>query len=62
MYADNLKCSDPANPTNAPSCSGVPSKEMDVQSDQKVSVHLIITIQESGAQRLFDQLVYFSVE
>jgi len=29
-----------------------------VQDDQKVSVHLMITIQKSGAQRLFDQPVY----
>ena len=29
-----------------------------IQSDQKVSVHLMITIQKSGVQRLFDHPVY----
>jgi hypothetical protein len=29
-----------------------------IQGDQKVSVHLMITIQSSGAQRLFDHPVY----
>jgi len=28
-----------------------------IQDDQKVSVHLMITIQKSGAQRLFDHPV-----
>ena len=28
-----------------------------IQSDQKVSVHLMITIQKAGAQRLFDHPV-----
>jgi hypothetical protein len=31
-------------------------KEM--QGDQKVSVHLTITVQSSGAQRLFDHSVF----
>ena len=30
------------------------------QSDQKVSVHLLVTIQKSGAQRLFDHPVYIT--
>ena len=30
----------------------------DIQGDQKVSMHLIITIQSSGEQRLFDHPVY----
>jgi len=30
----------------------------EIQSDQKVSVHLMFTIQSSGAQRLFDHPVY----
>jgi len=30
----------------------------EVQGDQKVSVHLTITVQSSGAQRLFDHSVY----
>ena len=30
-----------------------------IQGNQKVSVHLIITIQSSGAQRLFDHPVQF---
>ena len=29
-----------------------------LQGDQKVSVHLTITVQSSGAQRLFDHPVY----
>ena len=29
-----------------------------IQGDQKVSVHLMITIQSSGAQKLFDHSVY----
>ena len=29
-----------------------------IQSDQKVSVHLTITVQSSGAQRLFDYPVF----
>jgi hypothetical protein len=29
-----------------------------VQGDQKVCMHLMITIQSSGLQRLFDQSVY----
>ena len=29
-----------------------------MHGDQKVSVHLLITIQKSGAQRLFDHSVY----
>jgi len=28
-----------------------------IQGDQKVSVHLTITVQLSGAQRIFDHLV-----
>jgi len=32
-------------------------KEKKIQGDQKVSVHLMITIQSSGAQRLFDHSV-----
>jgi hypothetical protein len=32
--------------------------EAQVQGDQKVSVHLTITVQSSGAQRLFDHPVY----
>jgi hypothetical protein len=30
---------------------------LEIQSNQKVSVHLMITIQSSGAQRLFDHSV-----
>jgi len=29
-----------------------------IQGDQKVSMHLMITIQSSGAQRLFDHPVF----
>jgi hypothetical protein len=32
-----------------------------MQGDQKISVHLMITIQLSGAQRLFDHPVYHNV-
>jgi len=32
-----------------------------IQADQKVSVHLMITIQSSGAQRLFDYPVYIYI-
>jgi len=32
-----------------------------IQGDQKVSVHLMITIQPSGAERLFDHPVYNGV-
>jgi hypothetical protein len=32
-----------------------------IQGDQEVSVHLIITIQSSGAQRLFDHSVYIYI-
>jgi len=35
------------------------SKAPHVQDDQKVSVHLMITIQSSGAQRLYDHPVCF---
>jgi len=31
--------------------------ETNIQGDQNVSVHLMITIQKAGAQRLFDQPV-----
>jgi hypothetical protein len=31
---------------------------MHIQSDQKVSVHLMITIQQVGAQRIFDHPVH----
>jgi hypothetical protein len=30
---------------------------VEVQNDQKVSVHLMITVQSSGAQRLFDHCI-----
>jgi len=33
---------------------------MNIQGDQKVSVHLMITIQSSGVQRLFDHPVYIT--
>ena len=33
------------------------TKHYKIQCDQKVSVHLIITIQKAGAQRLFDHPV-----
>ena len=32
-----------------------------IQGDQKVSVHLMITIQKSGAQTYFDHPVYIYV-
>ena len=32
-----------------------------IQSDQNVSVHLMITIQKSGAQRIFDRPVYIYI-
>jgi hypothetical protein len=32
-----------------------------IQGDQKVSVHLMITVQSSGAQRLFDHPVQMQV-
>jgi hypothetical protein len=32
-----------------------------IQGDQKVSVHLMITIQNAGAQRLFDHPVYIYI-
>jgi len=32
-------------------------KKKNIQGDQKVSVHLMITIKSSGAQRLFDHPV-----
>jgi hypothetical protein len=32
-----------------------------VQGDQKVSVHLMITIQSSGAQRIFYHSVYINI-
>jgi len=31
------------------------------QGDQKVSVHLMITVQSSGAQRLFDYLILYCI-
>jgi len=37
---------------NFPICTPV-----QIQSDQKVSVHLMITIQKSGAERVFDHPV-----
>jgi hypothetical protein len=32
-----------------------------IQGDQKVSVHLMITVQSSGAQRLFDHHVFYNL-
>jgi len=31
-----------------------------ITGDQKISLHLMITIQKAGAQRLFDHPVYIS--
>jgi len=33
-----------------------------IQGDQKVSVHLMITIQSSGAQRFFDHPEYIHIQ
>jgi len=33
---------------------------LEIQSDQKVSVYLMNTIQKTGAQRLFDHPVYYN--
>jgi len=32
--------------------------QVNIQSDQKASVHLTLTVQSSGAQRLFDHPVF----
>ena len=58
-FATQVTDSTPVLPT--PQCHyTVPL--VNIQSDQKVSVHLMITIQSSGAQRLFDHPVLQSLK